>query len=158
MYYCHASFSSSHNASSLLTSLLMVPAPSPLQPSHKSPIFTDSLTTPNSSQQSRPSTLTMNYMLGSRAQIAITNSLGKINNKFRTSSFSPFSSGGYSGVIHNQSSWSAVETRVWLLVLLVGVALLHGNQVALAYALGEMSELEGWSLSTKVRNRRIPNC
>ena len=92
----------------------------------------------------------MKFVWSSRAQRAFTSSLEKVNDKFKNSSFSIFSKGGYSGVVHNQSLWGTTEMRLWLVVLLVGVALLQGNQVIFAYAVGEVGETEGWSLGKKV--------
>lgn len=67
------------------------------------------------------------------------------------SSFSSLSSGAaYSGVIQNQSAWSTMEKRVWLVVLFLGVALLHSNRMALPFSLNELSELGDWKISTKV--------
>jgi len=92
----------------------------------------------------------MKFDWSSRAQRAFTSSLEKVNNKFKNSSFSIFSKGGYSGVVHNQSLWSVAEIRLWLVMLLVGVALLQSNQVIFAYAVGEVGESEGWSVGKKV--------
>ncbi len=92
----------------------------------------------------------MKYTLGSRAQTALSNSLGKLNHTFK-SSLSSFSAGSFSGVIQNHSSWTAAEARVWLLMLVVGVVLLYGNQVTLALRLGEGRETEDWSITMKVR-------
>ncbi len=89
----------------------------------------------------------MNSILGSKAQLAITNSIGKLNSKFRLSAFSP---GAYSGVIHNQMVWSPSEQRVWVVVLMMGVALLYGNRMTLPFSLNDIAEVGDWTANFKV--------
>ena len=60
--------------------------------------------------------------------------------------------GSYSGVIQNQASWNASEQRVWVVVLLVGVALLYGNRVTIPLALPELASIADWSVNFKVRH------
>ena len=86
---------------------------------------------------SRPSTLAMNLALGTKAKLAITNSLGRLNQKLRISLFP--SPGTYLGVIQNQSAWSASEHHVWVAVLMVGVALLYGSRMGLSLAVTEIA-------------------
>ena len=99
--------------------------------------------------QTQPSTLGMHFALGSKAKMALTNSISRLNSKFHMPTFS---SGTYSGVIQNQSTWSGSEQCVWVVVLLVGVILLYGNRVALPLALAELEvpEVRDWVLYRKV--------
>lgn len=121
--------------------------------SHLSPQPTSLLRTVQYSQSLnhpvRPS-LAMNLALGTKAKLAITNSLGKLNKKIRTSSFA---SGAYSGVIQNQSAWSSSEQRLWVVVLMMGVALLYGNRVALPFTLSDLAVAGEWSVNFQVRVR-----
>lgn len=90
----------------------------------------------------------MNLALGTKAKLAITSSLGKLNQKLRHSSFT--SPGTYSGVIQNQSAWSASEQSVWVVVLMMGVGLLYGNRIGLPLALSKLAIHENWDLNFQV--------
>lgn len=89
--------------------------------------------------------LVMNFALGSKAKLALTSSLGKLNSKLRMSS--PFS-----GVIQNNAVWSSTEQYVWVVLLLAGMVLLHSNRITLPFALSEMSD---WNASFKVSTREL---
>ena len=91
----------------------------------------------------------MNFALGTKAKLAITSSLGKLNKRLRMSSFS---TGAYSGVIQNQSAWNVTEQRVWVVVLMMGVALLYGNRITVPFARPDLAAAGEWSVNVKVRN------
>ena len=55
-------------------------------------------------------------------------------------------------MIQNQSSWNASEQRVWVVVLLVGVALLFASRLAVPLSLSELASEAGWNVEFKVRN------
>ena len=104
----------------------------------------------------RPSTLAMNLGLGTKAKLAITSSLGKLNQKLRMTSLT--SSRAYSGVIQCQSAWSASEQRVWVVVLMMGVALLYGNRLSLPLALSGLAQEGNWNTNFKVSTRGYLHC
>ena len=78
----------------------------------------------------------MKLGLGAKAKMALTDSLGRLNNKFRL--------GTFLGVVQNQSLWSNSEMRVWMSVLFVGVVCLYGNQVALPMTVMEVEKQLTW--------------
>ncbi len=127
--------------------LLRVPMTSHPPPSPSSLLHTVPYSQALTHTLSHPS-LAMNFSLGTKAKLAITSSLGKLNKKFRMSSFSP---GAYSGVIQNQSAWNVSEQRVWVVVLMMGVALLYGNRIAVPFALSDLAMAGEWSANFKVR-------
>lgn len=95
---------------------------------------------------SQPLTLNMNLALGTKAKLAISSGLGTLKQKLRMSSLA--SPGGmYSGVVQNQSAWKVSEQRVWVAVLVVGVALLHGNRMSVPLVLAHSRD---WNASFKV--------
>ena len=78
----------------------------------------------------------MKLGLGAKAKLALTDSLDRLNSKFRL--------GTFPGVVQNQSLWSNSEMRVWMSVLFVGVACLYGNQVALPITVVEVEKQLTW--------------
>ena len=78
----------------------------------------------------------MKLGLGAKAKLALTDSLDRLNSKFRL--------GTFPGVVQNQSLWSNSEMRVWISVLFVGVACLYGNQVALPMTIVEVEKQLTW--------------
>ena len=78
----------------------------------------------------------MKLGLGAKAKLALTDSLDRLNSKFRL--------GTFPGVVQNQSLWSNSEMRVWMSVLFVGMACLCGNQVALPMTVMEVEKQLTW--------------
>lgn len=85
----------------------------------------------------------MKLGLGAKAKLALTDSLDRLNSKFRL--------GTFPGVVQNQSLWSNSEMRVWVSVLFVGVASLYGNQVALPMTVIEVEKQLTWQRKDTVR-------
>ena len=85
----------------------------------------------------------MKLGLGAKAKLALTDSLDRLNSKFRL--------GTFPGVVQNQPLWSNSEMRVWMSVLFVGVACLCGNQVALPMTVMEVEKQLTWQRKDTVR-------
>lgn len=91
----------------------------------------------------------MKLGLGEKAKLALTDSLDRLNSKFRL--------GTFPGVVQNQSLWSNSEMRVWVSVLFVGVACLCGNQVALPMTIMEVEKQLTWQRKDTVRRFYMPS-
>ena len=85
----------------------------------------------------------MKLGLGAKAKLALTDSLDRLNSKFRL--------GTFPGVVQKQSLWSNTEIRVWMSILFVGVACLCGNQVALPMTIMEVEKQLTWQRKDTVR-------
>ena len=83
---------------------------------------------------------------GSKAKLALTNSLGRLNSTFRLGV-----SGGFAGVVQNRATWTGAELTMWIVVLFLGMVCVYCNRVALPVSVVEIGKEREWNKRTVVR-------